>query len=95
MDFNALAVEVKELHTFSKKDLVYYKVNSDEVQELFKDHTKFPKGANETYSEPPFRTLTNASLAVLSKTDTKIQAVLTIHFGGIVSVRVFTTNESV
>ena len=44
MDFDALAIDVKESLFLKKKDLVYYKVANEDVHALFKDHTKFPKG---------------------------------------------------
>ena len=44
IDFNALAVHIKEVHLFKDKDLVYYKILGEDVMALFRDHTKFPKG---------------------------------------------------
>lgn len=48
IDFNALAVHIKEVHFFKDKDLVYYKILGEDVMTLFRDHTKFPKGMSDS-----------------------------------------------
>jgi hypothetical protein len=43
MNFDILEICVKENVFLRKKELVHYVVKCEEIQELFKDHSEFPK----------------------------------------------------
>ena len=50
MNFDKLEVCIKENALFRKKDLVQYKVNSEEIHELFRNHSVFPKSTSSDRS---------------------------------------------